>query len=137
MLPYTPLHFLLLKDSFRALVMTSGNMSEEPIAIDNQDAFKRLISLADYFLIHNRDIYLRSDDSVVKMINHQVRFFRRSRGYVPRPVFLKKPVRSILACGAELKILRDSRIRLGLIRSSSIESARAWRVSSMHALRHK
>ena len=103
MLPYTPLHYLLLKDSFRALVMTSGNMSEEPIAIDNQDAFERLKSLADYYLLHNRDIYLRSDDSVVKMINHQVRFFRRSRGYVPRPVFLKKPVRTILACGAELK----------------------------------
>ena len=103
MLPYTPLHYLLLKDSFRALVMTSGNMSEEPIAIDNQDAFERLKSLAGYFLLHNRDIYLRSDDSVVKTINHQVRFFRRSRGYVPRPVFLKKPVRRILACGAELK----------------------------------
>jgi len=103
MLPYTPLHHLLLKDNFLALVMTSGNMSEEPIAIDNQDALERLQTLADYFLLHNRDIYLRSDDSVVKTINRQVRFFRRSRGYVPRPVFLKKPVRSILACGAELK----------------------------------
>ena len=103
MLPYTPLHHLLLKDSFRALVMTSGNMSEEPIAIDNQEALERLGMLADYFLLHNRDIYLRSDDSVVKMVGHGPRFFRRSRGYVPRPVFLKKPVRSILACGAELK----------------------------------
>ena len=103
MLPYTPLHHLLLKDGFRALVMTSGNMSEEPIAIDNQDALERLQGLADYFLLHNRDIYLRSDDSVVKTIHKDVRFFRRSRGYVPRPVFLKKPVKSILACGAELK----------------------------------
>ena len=103
MLPYTPLHYLLLKDNFKALVMTSGNMSEEPIAIDNQDALERLKPMADYFLLHNRDIYLRSDDSVVKTINGQVRFFRRSRGYVPRPVFLKKPVRPILACGAELK----------------------------------
>jgi hydrogenase maturation protein HypF len=103
MLPYTPLHHLLLKDNFRALVMTSGNMSEEPIAIDNQEALERLQTLADYFLLHNRDIYLRSDDSVVKTIRSRVRFFRRSRGYVPRPVFLKKPVRPILACGAELK----------------------------------
>ncbi|MEN8244803.1 MAG: carbamoyltransferase HypF [Thermodesulfobacteriota bacterium] len=103
MLPYTPLHHLLLKESFKALVMTSGNMSEEPIAIDNQDALERLQTLADYFLLHDRDIYLRSDDSVVKTINNRLRFFRRSRGYVPRPVFLKKPVRSILACGAELK----------------------------------
>jgi hydrogenase maturation protein HypF len=83
--------------------MTSGNMSEEPIAIDNQDALDRLGRLADYFLLHNRDIYLRSDDSVVKMNDGRVRFFRRSRGYVPRPVFLEKPVRPILACGAELK----------------------------------
>ena len=103
MLPYTPLHHLLLRNNFRALVMTSGNISEEPIAIDNQDAFERLHALADYFLIHNRDIYLRSDDSVVKTIHNQVRFFRRSRGYVPRPVFLKKPTQAILACGAELK----------------------------------
>jgi hydrogenase maturation protein HypF len=83
--------------------MTSGNLSEEPIAIDNQDALERLQALADCFLMHNRDIYLRSDDSVVKTIHNQVRFFRRSRGYVPRPVFLKKPVQPILACGAELK----------------------------------
>ena len=103
MLPYTPLHHLLLEESFKALVMTSGNMSEEPIAIDNQDALERLQTLADYFLLHDRDIYLRSDDSVVKTINNRPRFFRRSRGYVPRPIFLKKPVRSILACGAELK----------------------------------
>jgi len=103
MLPYTPLHYLLLRDNFRALVMTSGNMSEEPIAIDNQDALERLRTLADYFLVHNRGIYLRSDDSVVKTIHQRVRFFRRSRGYVPRPVFLKKPMKPILACGAELK----------------------------------
>ncbi|MBW1643381.1 MAG: carbamoyltransferase HypF, partial [Deltaproteobacteria bacterium] len=108
MLPYTPLHYLLLSQvltgqDFTALVMTSGNMSEEPIAIDNDDAFKRLSGIADYFLIHNRDIYLRSDDSIIRRSAGVVRFIRRSRGYIPTPVFLKKKVPPILACGAELK----------------------------------
>ena len=103
MLPYTPLHYLILAHDFTALVMTSGNISEEPIAIDNEDAFERLSSIADYFLVHNRDIYLRSDDSIMKRISGTSRFFRRSRGYVPRPVFLKQKVPKILACGAELK----------------------------------
>jgi hydrogenase maturation protein HypF len=103
MLPYTPLHYLLLKHDFTALVMTSGNMSEEPIAIDNDDAFKRLAAIADYFLIHDRDIYLRSDDSIVRHIAGAERCIRRSRGFVPIPVFLKNEVPPILACGAELK----------------------------------
>jgi hydrogenase maturation protein HypF len=103
MLPYTPLHYLLLESGFTALVMTSGNLSEEPIAIDNQDAFERLSRIADYFLIHNRDIYLRSDDSIVRRSAADTRFIRRSRGYVPTPVFLAKKAPPILACGAELK----------------------------------
>jgi hydrogenase maturation protein HypF len=103
MLPYTPLHYLLLRHDFSALVMTSGNMSEEPIAIDNKDAFERLASIADYLLIHNRDIFLRSDDSIVRHIAGAKRFIRRSRGYVPIPIFLKNKVPSILACGAEIK----------------------------------
>lgn len=103
MLPYTPLHYLLLQKDFTALVMTSGNLSEEPIAIDNEDAFKRLSDIADYFLIHNREIYLRSDDSIVKETAGASRFIRRSRGYTPIPVFLKQGVSQILACGAELK----------------------------------
>ena len=103
MLPYTPLHYLILSHGFTALVMTSGNLSEEPIAIDNDDALQRLSGIADYFLIHNRDIYLRSDDSIVRETAGTTRFFRRSRGYVPVPVFLKKTVPPILACGAELK----------------------------------
>ena len=103
MLPYTPLHYLLLGYGFTALVMTSGNLSEEPIAIDNDDAFERLANIADYFLIHNRDIYLRSDDSIVRHVSDATRFIRRSRGYVPVPIFLRKPVKSVLACGAELK----------------------------------
>ena len=103
MLPYTPLHYLLLDASFTALVMTSANLSEEPIAIDNKDAFTRLADIADFFLVHDRDIYLRSDDSVVRFVNRTPRFLRRSRGYVPVPVFIKHPVKAILACGAELK----------------------------------
>jgi len=103
MLPYTPLHYLLLKHGFEALVMTSGNLSEEPIAIDNDDAFQRLAGIADHFLIHNRDIYLRSDDSIGRHTAGSRRFIRRSRGFVPIPVFLKHKIPSILACGAELK----------------------------------
>ena len=103
MLPYAPLHYLLLQHGFEALVMTSGNLSEEPIAIDNDDAFSRLSAIADYFLIHDRDIYLRSDDSIVRHAAGARRFLRRSRGYVPIPVFLKTKVPPILACGAELK----------------------------------
>lgn len=103
MLPYTPLHYLLLKPGFIALVMTSGNLSEEPIAIDNDDAFKRLGEIADFFLVHNRDIYLRSDDSIVRHSAGAKRFIRRSRGFVPIPVFLKNKVPPILACGAQLK----------------------------------
>jgi hydrogenase maturation protein HypF len=103
MLPYTPLHHLLLRCGFTALVMTSGNRSEEPIAIANDDAFERLADIADAFLIHDRDIYLRSDDSVVRQAAGAARFLRRSRGYVPVPVFLKQALPPILACGAELK----------------------------------
>jgi len=103
MLPYTPLHYLLLSHGFTALVMTSANLSEEPIAIDNNEAFDRLSHIADYFLMHNRDIYLRSDDSIMRHTAGAARFIRRSRGYVPTPVFLNNSVPPILACGAELK----------------------------------
>lgn len=103
MLPYTPLHYLLLQYGFTALVMTSGNLSEEPIAIDNDDAFERLKEIADYFLIHDREIYLRSDDTIVRRAAEETRQIRRSRGFVPVPIFLKEAIPSVLACGAELK----------------------------------
>ena len=103
MLPYTPLHYLLLSYGFTGLVMTSGNLSEEPIAIDNEEAFRRLADIADYFLVHDRDIILRSDDSIVRSAVGLLRPIRRSRGYVPVPVFLKDALPSVLACGAEQK----------------------------------
>src|ERR1700687_3623658 len=103
-LPYTPLHYLLLAEGgFKALVMTSGNLSEEPIAIDNREAVHRLSGLADYFLVHNRDILLRCDDSVVRVAGGVTRQLRRSRGFVPVPVFLKDDQPSVLAVGGGLK----------------------------------
>jgi hydrogenase maturation protein HypF len=81
MLPYTPLHYLLLSHPFLALVMTSGNISEEPIAIDNLESVERLGKIADYFLFHDRDILLRSDDSILRPAGGQPRQIRRSRGY--------------------------------------------------------
>jgi hydrogenase maturation protein HypF len=103
-LPYTPLHFLLFAaGGFQALVMTSGNISEEPIAIDNSEAVARLRGIADFFLVHNRDILLRCDDSVVRVSGEQPRLLRRSRGYVPVPVFLNQDLPPILAVGGELK----------------------------------
>jgi len=106
MLPYTPLHYLLMDAPFRALVMTSGNMTEEPINIENHAAFINLKGIADFFLVHNRDIYLRSDDSIVRVINRVPRQIRRSRGYVPAPIFLPERLPKlppVLAVGGELK----------------------------------
>jgi hydrogenase maturation protein HypF len=103
-LPYTPLHHLLFAEGrFEALVMTSGNLSEEPIAIANHEALERLGGLADLFLMHNRDILLRCDDSVVRVVSGKARQMRRSRGFVPVPVFLKDELPPVLAVGGELK----------------------------------
>src|ERR1700693_5564777 len=109
MLPYTPLHYLLFGEShdgppeFSALVMTSGNLSEEPIVTSNREAVTRLGRIADAFLFHNRDIHTRVDDSVVRVFEGKERVLRRSRGYAPFPIALGFPVAEILACGAELK----------------------------------
>ncbi len=102
MLPYTPLHYLLMED-FTALVMTSANLSEEPIAIANAEAFDRLAGIADFFLVHNRDIKLRSDDSILRRVAGGTQLIRRSRGFVPAPVFIRQQLPPVLACGAELK----------------------------------
>ncbi len=103
MLPYTPLHHILLRDTGLPLVMTSGNLSEEPIAKDNDEALKRLSGIADYFLIHNRDIYSRYDDSVTMVERGISQLVRRARSYAPSPIHLTFNCRQILACGAEIK----------------------------------
>lgn len=103
MLPYTPLHCLLLKDNFTALIMTSGNIADQPIIGDNQEALEKLDGIADFFLLYNRDIFNRCDDSVVKIVNDGNVFFRRSRGYVPYPIILDFKLKEVLALGGELK----------------------------------
>jgi hydrogenase maturation protein HypF len=104
MLPYTPLHHLLLTDADVPLVMTSGNLSEEPIAYKDDDALQRLGNIAEYFLVHDREIQLRCDDSVARTIGKQELLIRRSRGYAPQPVSVAVPfVQPVLACGAHLK----------------------------------
>ncbi len=106
MLPYTPLHHLLLEsapDFPLALVMTSGNFSEEPIATGNADALRRLGPLADAFLVHNRAIHIRCDDLVVRANASGIMPLRRSRGYAPYPIPLPFESPPLLAAGAELK----------------------------------
>ncbi|MCG2786931.1 MAG: carbamoyltransferase HypF [Anaerolineae bacterium] len=119
MLPYTPLHYLLFSDlpAAQILVMTSANLSEEPICTDNIEARQRLAGLTDAFLMHNRDIHMRTDDSVMRVLQlpansnasvpqpatSHVYPIRRSRGYAPFPVHLPKNQVSLLATGAELK----------------------------------
>jgi len=113
MLPYTPLHYLLFYElrttnyeSLSVLVMTSGNICEEPIAYENEEAVSRLSTIADYFLFHNRDIYTRCDDSVTRIFLPMKRemLIRRSRGYAPSPLTVPLIFKNeILACGAHLK----------------------------------
>jgi len=129
MLPYTPLHYLLFQESLAVLVMTSGNISDEPIAYENKEAMSRLKGIADYFLLHDRDIYIRCDDSVTRIFpsaslgsepgetsdplrgeplltptTHSEIVIRRSRGYVPSPLRVPCSFKNeILACGAHLK----------------------------------
>jgi hydrogenase maturation protein HypF len=104
MLPYSPLHHLLLTDVGAVLVMTSGNVSDEPIACDDTDARERLAAIADHFLVHDRPISTRTDDSVVRARRRGAAvLLRRSRGYVPASLDLPVSAPPLLACGAELK----------------------------------
>jgi len=136
MLPYTPLHYLLFyypsachsslnaRHCFDALVMTSGNLSEEPIVISNEEAVSKLSDIADAFLMHNRDIFMRVDDSVIKArgnrqeaigkgqteveqkqnyLSPKISFIRRARGYVPEPIRLDDDSPDVLGCGADIK----------------------------------
>ena len=104
MLPYTPLHQLLIRQAACPIVLTSGNSSDEPIVYADDDAVARLGGIADAFLTHDRAIHVRTDDSVVRAFRGQPALIRRSRGYVPEPVQLGFRLRRpVLACGAELK----------------------------------
>jgi hydrogenase maturation protein HypF len=103
MLPYTPLHHLLFREGTDVLVMTSGNVSDEPIAFKDHEAYLRLQNIADFFLVHNREIRTRCDDSVLKPVKGGVAFLRRARGFAPHPIRLNREGPSILACGADLK----------------------------------
>jgi hydrogenase maturation protein HypF len=107
MLPYTPLHILLFNtdNNIDVLVMTSGNRKDDPILFKNEDAFSYLGNIVDYFLLHNRDIHIQADDSVLRIpSNKEILIIRRSRGYVPEPI--KSPIKfdeNILGCGGHLR----------------------------------
>lgn len=116
MLPYTPLHHVLFQRYGRllsqerqnmpaALVMTSGNLSDEPICLGNREALSRLAEVADIFLFHNRDILIRTDDSVVRVLpgGEETQYLRRARGFAPQPVFLPEPGPCVMGLGPELK----------------------------------
>ncbi|MCD6414509.1 MAG: carbamoyltransferase HypF [Candidatus Diapherotrites archaeon] len=102
MLPYTGLHYLLLDHTKGPIVMTSANLPDEPTIKDDEQAMAKLANIVDYFLLHNREIYNRCDDSVIRVVQEKLVFLRRSRGYVPEPVEVADAGETILALGAEL-----------------------------------
>ena len=103
MLPYTPIHHLLMEKDFTALVMTSANKVDEPICIENREALSRLKGIADFYVFHNRDILVRCDDSVSAVMGQNPVLLRRSRGWAPKPVSLKRSYPDVLALGPHLK----------------------------------
>ena len=104
MLCYAPLHYLLFAQNIKVLVMTSGNISDEPLICKNEKALERLGNVADAFLIHDREIYRQVDDSILHFVDEQPAFLRRARGYVPTPILMEKSCRQdIFAAGADLK----------------------------------
>lgn len=115
MLAYTPLHHLLLRDAGIPLVMTSGNSSDEPIAYRDEEALEQIGDIADYFLIHDRPIHMRTDDSVARVVGGEPYPIRRSRGYAPQPLGVVESFgKHVLACGGELKntfcVAKESRV---------------------------
>ncbi|MCM8776044.1 MAG: carbamoyltransferase HypF, partial [Candidatus Omnitrophica bacterium] len=103
MLPYTPLHYLLLRELNFPVVATSGNLAEEPMAIDEKEALSRLGAIADLFLVHNRPIVRHVDDSIVRVVSGREFILRRARGFAPLPIRLGENSHSVLAVGAHLK----------------------------------
>lgn len=103
MLPYTPLHHLILREVGVPIVATSGNLSDEPICTDERDAIERLGDIADLFLVHDRPIVRHVDDSIVRVVLDRELMLRRARGYAPLPIPLRQPAPPLLAVGAHLK----------------------------------
>ncbi|WDC83824.1 Sua5/YciO/YrdC/YwlC family protein [Caloramator sp. mosi_1] len=103
MLPYTPVHYLLFDDELDVLVMTSANIKDCPIIKDNEEAIKGLMEIADGFLLNNRDIHIRCDDSLIYVFEGSEYFIRRSRGYTPFPIKVNFEFEDLLSCGAEQK----------------------------------
>lgn len=103
MLPYTPLHYLLMDGAPGTLVLTSANLSEKPIIYTNEAAKRELHGIADGFLLHNRDIFVPCDDSLIRVVGEKPYPIRRSRGFVPEAIKLSRDMSNILACGAEQK----------------------------------
>jgi hydrogenase maturation protein HypF len=103
MLPYTPVHYLLMEDQIDTLVMTSANISDKPIIYRNDDALRELNKIADGFLMNNRDIHVRCDDSLIRVFEGREYPIRRSRGYAPFPIKVNQNLGQVLACGGEQK----------------------------------
>ena len=132
MLPYSPLHHLIMQQLDSPIVLTSGNTSEEPQCIDNDEAMDRLSTIADYFLLNNRDIVNRIDDSVVRSIRGKTHFLRRARGFAPSPILLSNDFTgagNIFACGGELKntfaLMRDNQVTLSQ-HIGNLENAKSY-----------
>jgi hydrogenase maturation protein HypF len=142
MLPYTPLHHLLLKDNFLALVMTSANLSDEPIAYRDEEAAGQLAGIADACLSHDREIFIRTDDSIARVMAGRPLLLRRSRGFVPRGIFLPAPQPQVLAVGAELKstvcLTQDDRAflshHIGDLKNPSVYSSFSGAVDHLNGL---
>lgn len=120
MLPYTPLHHILMSDLGRPVVATSGNLSDDPICIDEHEALERLGGIADFFLIHNRPIVRQVDDSVARVMAGRELVMRRARGYAPLPVMGKRSYPSMLAVGCQLKNTIALSIGKGIFTSQHI-----------------
>ena len=142
MLPYTPLHLLLLRELATPLVATSGNLSDEPICIDEREALRRLGQIADAFLVHNRPIHRQIDDSVVRLVLGRELVLRRARGYAPLPVEVSRDLPDLLAVGAQLKssvaVARGRRVflsqHLGDLESQESRQAFERESASLQAL---
>jgi len=138
MLPYTPLHVLLL-ENLEVLIMSSGNKKDEPIVFDNENAVERLGGIADYFLVHDRDIWIQADDSIARVVNGETLLLRRGRGYAPGP--LRSPVKSkkkIIGFGAHkhntFSISRDDEIFIShyIGETDNIETIKAFERGIKH-----